>query len=113
MYRTVDTSHAVGAAIDGTLIREGAMSTLIGADFESMLRNVGRMWGWILAFGVISILAGLIAVVWPGATLVAIAIVFAVQLIVGAVYRFAAVFAMPDEGGWLRALQALLAVLSF
>jgi uncharacterized membrane protein HdeD (DUF308 family) len=73
------------------------MSTVMGSDLEGTLRSIGRAWSWILAFGVISI----------------VAIVFAVQLIVGAVFRFAAAFAVPDESGWLRALQALLAILSF
>ena len=89
------------------------MSTVMGSDLEAMLRRVGRAWAWILAFGVISILVGVIAIVWPGATLTAIAIIFAVQLIVGAVFRFAAAFAVPLESGWLRALQAFLAILSF
>jgi uncharacterized membrane protein HdeD (DUF308 family) len=89
------------------------MSAVMGSDLEAMLRSIGRAWTWILAFGVISILVGLAAIFWPGATLVAIAIVFAVQLIVGAVFRFAATFAVPGESGWLKGLQALLAILSF
>lgn len=44
---------------------------------------------------------------------VIIAIVFAVQLIVGGVFRFVGAFAIPGGTGWLRALQAILAVLSF
>jgi uncharacterized membrane protein HdeD (DUF308 family) len=89
------------------------MSTFLGANLEGMLKRVGDAWGWILAFGVISILVGLAALFWPGETLVVVAIVFAVQLIVAAVFRFVAAFAVPLESGWLRALQALLAVLSF
>jgi uncharacterized membrane protein HdeD (DUF308 family) len=89
------------------------MSTFMSSDLEGMLRSIGRAWAWVLAFGVISVLVGLAAIFWPAATLVVIAIVFAVQLIVGAVFRFAAAFAVPAESGWLRALQAFLAVLSF
>lgn len=85
----------------------------MGSGLESALSAVGRAWGWILAFGVVSILIGLAAILWPGATLVVVAVVFAVQLILGAVFRFAAAFAIPGESGWLRALQALLAILSF
>src|SRR5262249_53114099 len=85
----------------------------MGSGLESTLSAVGKAWGWILAFGVISVLVGLLAIFWPGATLVAVAIVFAVQLIVGAIFRFAAAFSIPGESGWLRALQALLAILSF
>lgn len=89
------------------------MSTAMGRDLEAMLGGIGRAWGWILAFGIITVVAGLAAIFLPGATLVAIAIVFAVQLIVGAAFRFASAFAMPGESGWLRALQAILATLSF
>ena len=89
------------------------MSTVIGMDLEGTLKRIGRAWAWILAFGVISVLVGLAAIFWPGATLVVVAVVFAVQLIVGSVFRFAAAFAVPAESGWLRAMQALLAVLSF
>jgi uncharacterized membrane protein HdeD (DUF308 family) len=89
------------------------MSTVMGIDLEGALKRIGRAWAWILAFGVISALVGLAAIFWPGATLVVVAVVFAVQLIVGSVFRFAAAFAVPVESGWLRALQALLAVLSF
>src|SRR6266851_1072050 len=80
--------------------------------FEETLKKLGRAWMWLLAFGIISILAGVAALVWPGPTLVIIAIVFAVQLIVAGIYRFVAAFSIPLEAGWLRALQAILAVLS-
>jgi len=89
------------------------MSTLMGAELEARLRRLGRAWPWILAFGIVSILVGVVAIFWPSATLVIIAIVFAVQLIVGGVFRFVGAFAIPGETGWLRALQAILAVLSF
>ena len=89
------------------------MSTLMAGELEARLRRLGRAWAWILAFGIVSILAGLVAIFWPSATLVIIAIVFAVQLIVGGVFRFVGAFAIPGETGWLRALQAILAVLSF
>jgi len=89
------------------------MSALMERDLESMLGGLGRAWLWILGFGVISVVAGLLALFWPSATLVAIAIVFAVQLIVAGVFRFVAAFAVPRETGWLRALEALLAVFSF
>ncbi|HYW27210.1 MAG TPA: DUF308 domain-containing protein [Terriglobales bacterium] len=85
----------------------------MGSELESMLTRIGRAWGWILAFGVLSVLVGLVAIFWPSATLIVVAVVFAVQLIVAGAFRFAAAFAVPGESGWLRALQALLAILSF
>jgi len=76
------------------------------------LARLGGAWGWIVAYGVLSILAGIIAVVWPGATLAVIAVIFALQLMFAAVYQFVFVWAIPHESGWLRALVGLLAILS-
>jgi uncharacterized membrane protein HdeD (DUF308 family) len=86
-------------------------TTRIG-EMTSMLARLGSAWGWIVAYGVASVLAGVIAVLWPSPTLVVIAIVFAAQLLVGAVYQFVFAFAIPNESGWLRALIALLSVFS-
>ena len=83
-----------------------------GTDMGAVLERLGKAWGWIVAYGALSVLAGVVAVVWPGATLVVIAIVFALQLLVSAVYQFVFVFAIPHESGWLRALVALVAILS-
>ena len=81
-------------------------------DMSLVLARLGGAWGWIVAYGVLSVLAGMIAIFWPGATLVVIAVVFALQLLIAAVYQFVFAFAIPHEGGWLRALVALLAILS-
>src|SRR5947209_8430097 len=88
------------------------MSRVMGNDVSDVLGRVGATWGWLLAFGIISILAGLIAIFLPGATLLAIAILFGVQLVLAGIFRFVGAFAVPRESGWLRALTALLAVLS-
>lgn len=89
------------------------MDTTRGDEMTAMLGRLGRAWGWIVAYGVASLLAGVIAVAWPSSTLVVIAIIFAAQLLVGAVYQFVFAFAIPSESGWLRALIALLSVFSF
>jgi len=88
------------------------MVTVGGTGMEAALARLGKAWGWVVAYGAVSILAGVLAIVWPGATLVVIAVVFALQLLVGAVYQFVFVFAIPRESGWLRALVALVAILS-
>ena len=81
-------------------------------DMSSVLSRLGGAWGWIVAYGVLSVLAGVIAIFWPGATLVVIAVVFALQLLIGAIYQFVFVFAIPHDAGWLRALVAVVAILS-
>jgi uncharacterized membrane protein HdeD (DUF308 family) len=89
------------------------MDVVGGGEARAVLARLGQAWGWIVAYGVASVLAGLIAVLWPGATLVVIAIIFAAQLLVAAIYQFVFAFAVPKESGWLRALFALLAIVSF
>jgi uncharacterized membrane protein HdeD (DUF308 family) len=77
-----------------------------------MLARVGRHWGWVLFYGVITLLAGVVALAWPGATLLVIAVLFGVQLIIAGIFRFAAAFAADDASGGTRVLYALLGVLS-
>jgi uncharacterized membrane protein HdeD (DUF308 family) len=80
-----------------------------GAD---MLARLGRHWGWVLFYGIVTLLAGLAVLAWPGATLLVIAVLFGVQLIVAGIFRFAAAFATDDASGGTRVLLALLGVLS-
>ena len=81
-------------------------------DPADMLGRVGRHWGWLLFFGIITLVLGVLALAWPGHTLIAIAVVFGVQLVVMGVFRFVASFAYPDLSGGTRVLYALLGVLS-
>ena len=80
-----------------------------GAD---MLAQLGRHWGWVLSFGVITLLAGIVVLAWPGATLLVIAVLFGVQLIIAGVFRFVAAFATEEATGGTRVLLALLGVIS-
>jgi len=93
--------------------KEDEMDATRGGEMTAMLARLGSAWGWIVAYGVATVLAGVVALVWPSSTLVVIAIIFAAQLLVGAVYQFVFAFAVPNESGWLRALFALLSIFSF
>jgi len=84
----------------------------LSSDPAEMLGRVGRHWGWVLFFGIITLVLGVLALAWPGHTLIAIAVVFGVQLVVMGVFRFVASFAYPDLSGGTRVLYALLGVLS-
>jgi uncharacterized membrane protein HdeD (DUF308 family) len=81
-------------------------------DFADVLADLGGAWGWVLGFGIVSIVAGIIAFFFTGATLVAIAILFGLQLVFAGIFRFMATFAIPGHHAWLRALTGLLAVVS-
>ena len=88
------------------------MATQSGEDLLAGIGRVGRHWGLLMVFGVITVALGLAAVVWPGITLLAAAIVFGVQLIVAGIYRLVTAFSVPDATGGSRVLLALLGVLS-
>jgi uncharacterized membrane protein HdeD (DUF308 family) len=81
-------------------------------DAASVLERVSEHWGWLLVLGVITALAGIGVLAWPGPTLLVVAVLFGFQLIVMGIFRFVSAFA-PDEGsGGNRVLLALLGVLS-
>ncbi|MGH3163047.1 MAG: HdeD family acid-resistance protein [Streptosporangiaceae bacterium] len=77
-----------------------------------MLTRLGRKWGWVLAYGIITLAAGVAVLVWPGETLLVMAVLFGIQLIVSGIFRFVAALAVDDLAGGTRVLLALLAVLS-
>jgi uncharacterized membrane protein HdeD (DUF308 family) len=85
----------------------------VRGDVADVLAGIGRHWGWVLAFGIITVAAGLIALVWPGRTVVVIAVLFGIQLVVAGIFRFIAAFAVDEATGGTRVLLALLGVLSF
>jgi uncharacterized membrane protein HdeD (DUF308 family) len=77
-----------------------------------MLARLGRHWGWVLASGILTLLAGVGVLAWPGETLLVIAVLFGVQLIISGIFRFVAALASDDLTGGTRVLLALLGVLS-
>jgi uncharacterized membrane protein HdeD (DUF308 family) len=89
------------------------MDNQLRGDAADMLAGVGRHWGWVLTFGIITLLAGLLTLAWPGRTIVVIAVLFGIQLVVAGIFRFIAALAADEESGGARALLALLGVLSF
>ena len=84
-----------------------------GSGVRTYFVRLGRAWGWVVAYGVLSILAGIIALVYPGTTLVVIAIIFALQLLLTSIFQFVFAFTVPAESPWLRALFVLLSIVAF
>ena len=89
------------------------MDRHVRTDVADVIAGIGRHWGWALAFGIVTLLAGLLAVAWPGRTVVVVAVLFGIQLVVAGIYRFVAALATDDATGGTRVLLALLGVLSF
>ena len=76
------------------------------------MTGVGRAWWWPAFFGVVSIVAGVLALAWPGPTLLVLAVVFGIELIVWGIYRLVGAVTFGDAGGGARVLWAILGVLS-
>jgi uncharacterized membrane protein HdeD (DUF308 family) len=88
------------------------MTHVMWPDGDDVLARVSRHWGWMMAFGIISLLAGVAVLVWPGRTLIVVAVLFGIQLVVTGIFRFVAAFASEDLTGGTRVLLAVLGVLS-
>src|SRR5580700_11565435 len=88
------------------------MTTMLGQDPADLFSRVGRHWGWVLAYGILTLLAGVVVLAWPGETLLVLAVLFGIQLIVSGIFRFVAALASDDLTGGTRVLLALLGVLS-
>ena len=87
-------------------------TTRLRGDPADMVARVGRHWGWVLGFGCVTFVLGILALAWPGRTLIVVAVVFGAQLVVMGIFRFVSAFASADLTGGTRVLLALLGVLS-
>lgn len=83
-----------------------------GKDPGRALAHLGRSWGWVLTFGILTLLAGVAVLAWPGLTLVLIALIVGVQVLVAGVFQFVRAFATHGMEGGARVLLGVLAVLS-
>jgi uncharacterized membrane protein HdeD (DUF308 family) len=72
----------------------------------------GHTWRWVLAFGVVTLAAGIVALVWPRETLLVIAVVFGIQLVITGIVEFVLALGAPVASGGIRVLYAILGLLS-
>jgi uncharacterized membrane protein HdeD (DUF308 family) len=80
-------------------------------DVQVHLVRLSRSWGWFAFFGALCVLVGILVLVWPGHTLVALAVLFGLELVVSGVFRLVAAVAATDATGGTRALMAILGLL--
>ncbi len=79
---------------------------------EGMLRTVGGHWGWVLAFGILSVVVGAALLAMPGKTLITIAIFFAAYLFVSGIFMLVRSFTHDGGSGGQRVLSAIIGVLA-
>ena len=80
---------------------------------QESLRRLGSHWGWILFFGIVTLGAGIMAVVWPDRTVLVVAVLFGFHLIFMGIFRLVGAFSLPVEGGvrWILAIAGVLGIL--
>jgi uncharacterized membrane protein HdeD (DUF308 family) len=89
-----------------------AMSLSAPRDTADTLATLGRSRAWIITYGVLTVLAGIGVLVWPGVTLLTLAILFAVQLFILGVFRIVGAFAVPDTSAGMRVLAVIVGIVS-
>jgi uncharacterized membrane protein HdeD (DUF308 family) len=68
------------------------------SDPGDMLTAFGRSWWMILAWGVVTLVAGVGTIAWPGRTIVVVAILIGIQFFVSGILRLVGAFAFEGEG---------------
>lgn len=87
------------------------MSTQAVGGEEGLVR-FARSWGWLLAFGVLTLVAGVVALAWPGHTVVVLALVFGAQLLVGGIFWFGTAVSSRGRGTAGQVVLAVLAIIA-
>ena len=68
------------------------------SDPGDMLTAFGRSWWMVLAWGLVTLVAGVGTIVWPGRTIVVVAILIGLQFFVSGILRLVSAFAFEGEG---------------
>ncbi|MGZ8177364.1 HdeD family acid-resistance protein [Williamsia sp. SKLECPSW1] len=80
--------------------------TTIGPDRLAAAR--ARLRGLLVSVAVLGIVMGIIALVWPGPTLLVVAVLFGISLIVTGAYRLSVAFLAPGLSTGVRAVFGVL-----
>ena len=75
----------------------------------SQVEHVGRNWWMFVLLGAVCIITGILAIVWPGITLLTLGILAGIYLMVAAIMEIIEAI-IGDPGG--RALSAILGIIS-
>jgi uncharacterized membrane protein HdeD (DUF308 family) len=78
-----------------------------------MLVSVGRHWGWVLTFGILSVLLGIAVLVWPSGTILVVSVFLGAYLLVSGIFQIVSAFTASELSGGFRALIGVSGFLSF
>ena len=79
---------------------------------DDVLVAIGRSWGWVLAFGIATLVLGIIVTIHPKDSVYVVAVLLAIWLLVAGVFRIIRAIADREDSGGTRWLMALLGLIS-
>ncbi len=79
---------------------------------RDILRVIGKSWGWVLFFGIVTLALGVLVVIKPKDTIYAFAILLGIWLFVAGLFRIVLAIADHDDTSGTRWLMAVLGLLS-
>ncbi len=85
-------------------------ATVVGEG--EVLDVLGRSWGWVFAFGIATLVAGILVVSHPRDTIYFLAIVLGIWLFISGLFRMVAAIADKRDTAGVRWLLALLGLVS-
>ena len=85
-------------------------TTVIEVEEVDVIGQIGRHWGLVLALGILTTLTGIVAVSWPQATIVVIAVCMAFYLLMSGIVAIVRSFSV-HEGRFLLVFSGAVSVL--
>jgi uncharacterized membrane protein HdeD (DUF308 family) len=79
---------------------------------RDVLQIIGKSWGWVLVFGMVTLGIGVVVTLHPKDTIYAFAIVLGIWLFVAGLFRIVAAIADNEDNGGTRWLMAVLGLVS-
>ena len=77
-----------------------------------MVTTIGKSRGWAITFGVITVIIGVLIMVWPGPTLLFVAILFGIQLLIAGIFRLVTGLSRSGIETSSRVLYSVIGILS-
>jgi uncharacterized membrane protein HdeD (DUF308 family) len=89
-----------------------AEATSIDSEDQDVIEAIGRSWGWVLFFGIATLVLGILVVIQPKATIYGFALLLGIWLFVSGLFRIIVAIADRHDTGGTRWLVAILGILS-
>lgn len=91
---------------------ESASADRIADRTSEQLAKVGASRGWLVAFGLVTLVAGILVLLWPTQSVLVLAVILGIWLLVAGVFRLVVAIAVDEARGGTRLLIAALGVLA-